>query len=359
MTVIGRTTLRKPYKPGRSTAVVLPAAWCRQHLTREQPFLTVTENGDGSLTVRHANVLDAASALPLDIDGRDHRLRPNNARTTPPDERIATLANNIQQIGLLNPITVRPLGNGYELVAGLGRLLAVRSLGWPEIPANVRPGNDTDSALARLSENVIRSNITPVEEAMQLHTLVEADDQGTIGVAIQLGRSQSWVEDRLDILTWPANLIAHVHEHRISLAAAKHLARISDPVTQTMYINDAARNGISARTAAQWRASANADAGDGPDPPDFSVGTPISPVQTTTFAICFCCRQPKSIDETRAARICSDCALQLGTAPTAETHTVVTQQPTAPTHHGNTARPLPDDEVHPRLLQTNPLPPPP
>jgi len=284
---------------------------------------------------------------------------PNNARTTPPDERIATLANNIQQIGLLNPITVRPLGNGYELVAGLGRLLAVRSLGWPEIPANVRPGNDTDSALARLSENVIRSNITPVEEAMQLHTLVEADDQGTIGVAIQLGRSQSWVEDRLDILTWPANLIAHVHEHRISLAAAKHLARISDPVTQTMYINDAARNGISARTAAQWRASANADAGDGPDPPDFSVGTPISPVQTTTFAICFCCRQPKSIDETRAARICSDCALQLGTAPTAETHTVVTQQPTAPTHHGNTARPLPDDEVHPRLLQTNPLPPPP
>lgn len=285
-----------------------------------------------------------------------HTPDPNNARTELEHERIATLAANIAQIGLLNPIAVRPRGDAWELVAGLGRLLACRQLGWPEIPAQIRPADDADSALARLSENVIRSNITPVEEAMQLNTLVETHPQGTIGVAKQLGRSQTWVEDRLDILTWPADLVAHVHERRISLAAAKHLARISDPVTQTMYINDAARNGISSRTAAQWRASANADAGDPADTPAFSVESPISPVLTTTFAVCFCCRNPKSIDETRAARICNACALELGTAPSTATHTVVQQQPTTPTQHDTTERDSPNGQQRITPDQVGPVP---
>ena len=256
----------------------------------------------------------------------------------------------------MNPITVRPHGASWELVAGLGRLLAVRKLGWAEIPVQIRTLDDTAAALTRLSENVIRSNITPVEEAMQLHTLVEANPQGTIGVAQQLGRSQTWVEDRLDILTWPDALIAHVHDRRISLAAAKHLARISDPVTQAMYINDAARNGISSRTAAQWRASANADAAGGPDQSVFSEEIQISPMTTTTFVICFCCREQKLIDQTRAARLCNDCALHLGTAPSAATHTEVQHLPTTPTDPTTTANDSPNGQERITPDQVGPIP---
>lgn len=190
---------------------------------------------------------------------------------------------------------------------------------------------------------------------MQLHTLVEADPQGTIGVAQRLGRSQNWVEDRLDILTWPDALIGHVHERRISLAAAKHLSGISDPVMRDLYIADAARNGISARTAAQWRASANADAA-GDDPTsEKSEEFPISPVLTTTFVVCFGCRENKSIDETRAARLCNQCALELGTAPSPATHTVVQQQPTPPTHHDPNARDLSHEEVQHHINQADDL----
>ncbi len=210
---------------------------------------------------------------------------------------------------------MRPHGAAFDLVAGLGRLLALRQLGWDQIPVRMVADTNKAAALARLSENVTRTNLTPVDEALQLHTLVETHPQGTIGVADAIGRTQTWVEDRLDILTWPECLIEYVADRRISLAAAKHLARIEDPVTLEMYARDAANNGITARTAANWRAQAAGQAPLENALPENGVPAPRETVKTTVTAVCFCCREEKGIDETRAVRICAGCLTQLGTEP--------------------------------------------
>lgn len=265
---------------------------------------------------------------------------PTTARTTPNDQRVATLAANIREIGLLNPITLRHRNSRYFLIAGLGRYLACRLLNWQEIPAHILQGNDHTAALATLSENVTRTNLNPAEEAIQLSTLVEAHPEGTVGVAQQLGRSQAWVEDRLDILTWPEQLIHEVAARRISLAAAKHLARITDPSTQAMYIRDAAENGITARTAAIWKQAAETAHYEPNDASEKSVPQPLSPMQTTTVVQCFGCRELKDINDTQPGRICSACCLQLGTAPNIRTNVQIeptlaatTMQPPAPSHH--------------------------
>lgn len=270
---------------------------------------------------------------------------PNNHRTTPDDARITTLAASIHEIGLLHPITLRPNGTRFTLVAGLGRLLACKQLHWHTIPARILQADDHKTALATLSENVTRSNLSPVEEALQLATLVETHPQGTIGVSDQLGRSQTWVEDRLDILTWPTKLIEQVHARRISLAAAKHLARIEDPTTQAMYVHDAAENGISARTASLWRQSAASAPYDSADASEKSVTAPLSPLETTTTCVCFCCRNSVGIEDTRQARICSRCCLELGAAPSTATQLHMQQGAPRPPHHETSAHYLPTDQT--------------
>jgi hypothetical protein len=89
----------------------------------------------------------------------ENRLRPLNA------EKVAELAESIAQVGLLQPIGVRPDGT---LVYGYHRLEACKQLGWTEIPAVVVDGDDLHAELAEISENLIRNELTLLERAEHL-----------------------------------------------------------------------------------------------------------------------------------------------------------------------------------------------
>jgi ParB/RepB/Spo0J family partition protein len=241
---------------------------------------------------------------------------PDNGRAYVDQARVTSLANSIAAIGLTNPITLRPAGHRFTITAGNNRFLAAKKLGWNTIPAHVIDDDDRNSALRRLSENVTRSNLSPVEEALQLATLVEQHPDGTIGLADALGRTQAWIEDRLAILTWPANLIEHLHARRIKLGAAKHLAQIPDPATRDSFIRDAAQNGITANTARLWKAHAMSELAAQNDLPLPALGAPDQKTITHTLVHCFTCREYKPIEDTAPARVCSACRLELGLSPT-------------------------------------------
>ena len=80
-------------------------------------------------------------------------------------EKVQDLAENIQQVGLLQPINVRPRGERFEVVAGHRRYKAFQVLSLEKIPCIVGDFDDVGSAVARASENLRRVDLTPIEEA--------------------------------------------------------------------------------------------------------------------------------------------------------------------------------------------------
>ncbi len=239
---------------------------------------------------------------------------PNNGRADLDPRRVQELADSLANEPLLHPITLRATPAGLTLVCGRHRLAAFQKLGRTVIPAVILDLDDTTEATLRLTENLQRVQLSPVEQARQLADLVELDAQGVEAVARKLGRSVDWILDRLEILTWPEDLITHLHNKRIPLAAAKLLARIQPATIRNIRIHDAATHGCSAATARLWLQTAHLDDPNEPSPPVFCSREPSYTCETTTRVMCFGCSELKTIETTQLVRCCNDCLSSVQTA---------------------------------------------
>jgi ParB/RepB/Spo0J family partition protein len=127
------------------------------------------------------------------------RPSPHNRLVAPDDGSIADLAASIAERGLLQPIAVRPVGGNdrqYEIIYGERRWLACKSLGWTEIPAQVRDVDERTAQADRVTENLMRRDLSPLEEGDGVKALLELHDADVSEVAARLGRSESWVRRR-------------------------------------------------------------------------------------------------------------------------------------------------------------------
>ena len=116
------------------------------------------------------------------------------------DAVVEGLAKSIEGVGLLQPVVVRPLGDGYELVFGLHRLEACRRLGWKTIPARVEEVSDEEAFLLNVVENLQRNgHINPVAEARGYKHLIERG-WTMVQIAEKIGKSCGYVSDRLRVL---------------------------------------------------------------------------------------------------------------------------------------------------------------
>jgi ParB family chromosome partitioning protein len=229
-------------------------------------------------------------------------------------DRLEALAHSIATHGLLNPITVRQEDQTYTIIAGRRRIAAFKLLGRDTIPATVLHVGEHAALEMKLAENVARTNLTPVEEMMQLAELLKATPDGVDAVAHAIGRNVNWVLDRLDLADYPEALLGYIHERRISLAAAKHLARITPLGLRDEYITQAARSGINASTASLWRQQTEQVAG---QPMTDDATKALQPYPETTTEIrmtCFCCRKQVIIENTQPVRVCDPCLTEISAA---------------------------------------------
>jgi ParB family chromosome partitioning protein len=239
------------------------------------------------------------------------------------EDRIQQLANGIARTGLINAIAVRPhptIPKHYVLVAGRNRFEAVKLLGWQTIRATVHTLDHHQAATVRLAENVARSNLSPIEEAIALAPLVDHNPNGIHGVAQELGRSTTWIDTRLELLTWPDELAQAVHLKHITMAAAKWLARIDDPATRLMRIDDAVRGGINAATARMWYQDSRTCQPDDSALTEKAAFLSGNTIKTVTLVECFVCHEPRELENTIPKRICHGCLTDLG-APAFQTIT--------------------------------------
>lgn len=234
---------------------------------------------------------------PDDLNGRLHH---DDAAA---DEIMHDLAAN----GLLHPITLAPHGDRYTLIAGRRRLRAASRLGWTAIHAAIRDVDEAAQATMRFLENASRSNLSPVEEAKQLATMLANEPGGIDAIAERIHRRPDWIQDRLEMIEWPDALMHAVHDKTISLGAAQRLARIQPDDLRSNRIHYAALHGINVKTAALWLQ--DSISGSAPESDmSLSLCLPHAEItQTETTFSCFSCNLKFPIAQTVAMRICAHC----------------------------------------------------
>ncbi len=144
------------------------------------------------------------------------------------EEAIQTLADSIQQYGMIQPILVRPLGLNYQIVAGERRWRAARMLGLDEVPVVIRDLSDEETMAIALIENLQRENLNPMEEAGGYAQLMEKCGMTQEEVAKHVGKSRSAIANSLRLLKLPEQVKTLVQDGSLSAGHARALLGISD-----------------------------------------------------------------------------------------------------------------------------------
>lgn len=157
---------------------------------------------------------------------------PNQPRKRFSREGLEELSASIAEHGILQPLSVRRNGTGYELVSGERRLRAAHMAGLTEVPCIVVTVDENQSSLLALIENVQRRDLDFVEEAQALQALLEATGLSQEAVARQIGKSQSAVANKLRLLKLTPETLRLLREAGLTERHARALLRLELPVQQ-------------------------------------------------------------------------------------------------------------------------------
>ncbi len=190
------------------------------------------------------------------------RIQPNprQPRSVFDEEALGELSSSMAQIGLLQPVVVRPLPNpvdsrtadvepsDYELVAGERRFRCAQQLGWDVIPAVVRPTQDGDLLRDALLENVHRAALNPLEEAAAYQQL-QADFACTQDeLARRLGRSRPQIANTIRLLKLPPPVQRRVAAGVLSQGHARALLSLPDAQAMESLASRIVAEGLSVRS---------------------------------------------------------------------------------------------------------------
>ena len=164
-------------------------------------------------------------------------------------EALAELSDSIRRHGILQPLSVRRSGSGYELIAGERRLRAAQMAGLTEIPCIIMQMNDRESGMAAMIENLQRQDLDFIEEAMGIANLMSLFEMSQEQTARMLGKSQSAIANKLRILRHSSDVLMALREGGLTERHARALLRLETDAEKLSAIAEMVRQGMSvART---------------------------------------------------------------------------------------------------------------
>ncbi|MBF89844.1 MAG: hypothetical protein CMG75_09390 [Candidatus Marinimicrobia bacterium] len=147
------------------------------------------------------------------------------------DERLSELADSISDKGILQPITVRKLNKGYELVAGERRLRAAKKAGLKNMPAYILDvNNDADMVEMALIENIQREDLNVVEEAEAYSQLNKRYKLSHADIGKAVGKSRTSISNIIRLLQLPKRVIDSLKKNEISAGHARALLGLNSKV---------------------------------------------------------------------------------------------------------------------------------
>jgi ParB family chromosome partitioning protein len=162
-------------------------------------------------------------------------------------EEDVFLSNSIREHGLLQPILIRPLSHGFEIVAGHRRFQACRSLRWRFIPCKIREMSDKQAYEIQLTENMQRKSMDPLEEAEAFRRyVVDFGWGGVTELAKKIGKSEEYVSHRLQLLKLPKEIQERVINSKLNVSQAIELTNIP-PEKQSQIIQQVISNNLTVK----------------------------------------------------------------------------------------------------------------
>ncbi len=181
---------------------------------------------------------------------RIDRITPNpyQPRQTFDDDALNGLAQSIEELGIIQPITVRAVGNDrFEVIAGERRLRAARRVGLRTVPAFVRVTSAEEMLEMALVENVQREQLNPIELALGYQRLIEECGLQQAQVARRVGKTRSTVTNFLRLLRLPPRIQIALRERTLSVGHARALLGLSDAESQLRLFENILRKNLSVR----------------------------------------------------------------------------------------------------------------
>ena len=241
--------------------------------------------------------------IPLDL--LDDPERPMRHDLTP--ESVEDLALSIKQVGVIEPLVVKPLGDRFEVIAGHRRLVASSLAGLVVVPCFIVNASKEQSELLKIHENLYRVDIKPSDEADHFKYLIEHHKLSPVRIAKLINKSEGYVSDRLAILSFPPELKHALDAGEIKLTIAREFSRLDDLPKMREYLKYAILNGITQSLARQWvedfKRSQN------PQTQTTIVSQSHNPTTgiVETFSTCIFCTQPINLREANVVYIHDKC----------------------------------------------------
>lgn len=179
------------------------------------------------------------------------RLEPNpyQPRRVYDSRALQALADSIREHGVIQPLVVRPVGSGYQLIAGERRLRASQMAGLSQVPVVVRNATDEQALLLALLENLQREDLNPLEEARAFQRLMEEFSLTQEDVALAVGKDRSTVANTLRLLKLPSQIQLDVATGDISAGHARALLPLESQPLMRQVRDRIIKEGLSVRAA--------------------------------------------------------------------------------------------------------------
>lgn len=201
------------------------------------------------------------SAKPGDIQVIDINLiepNPYQPRVTFDEQALNELSSSIRTLGLIQPITVRPIASGrYQIISGERRFRASKLAGLQSMPAYIREAGDSGMLEMAIVENVQRADLDPIETAMSYQRLIEECNLTQEQMADRIGKNRVSVTNYLRLLRLPAKVQYDLKVGNISVGHAKVLLGVDDQNRQEELCDAIIRQGLSVRALEELLRSGN------------------------------------------------------------------------------------------------------
>ena len=214
------------------------------------------EEGQSSAQALQSSPVTSPLEIPID----QIHPNPHQPRRQFNDVALAELADSLKSNGLIQPVVVRRVAEGFELVAGERRLRAARLAGMSAIPAILREVDSFTQAQMALVENIHREDLNPLERAGAYRALIEQLGLTQAELATRLGEDRSTVANFLRLLELAEPVKAMIRDGRLSLGHAKVVAGVADVLEQERLANLAVNQGLSVRNLERVVQSASVSA---------------------------------------------------------------------------------------------------
>ena len=194
-----------------------------------------------------AAVPAAPTERSLDVDS--DLLRPNKfqPRTQMDDERIEDLARSIKANGIIQPIVVRKVEQGYEIIAGERRWRAAQRAGLLKVPVVVRDIPEERLLAVALIENIQREDLNPIEEAVAYRRLSDEFHLTQEQIADAVGKDRSSIANYVRLLRLPQEVRGNVASNVLSMGHARALLSLTDEAAQLRVARDVVSRSLSVR----------------------------------------------------------------------------------------------------------------